>query len=60
MGINALAHATLLKKLNNGDYDGAANEFLKWDHASGQVVPGLTRRRSAERCLFGTVANSRW
>ncbi|EAV3903921.1 lysozyme [Salmonella enterica] len=46
MGINALAHAT------NGDYDGAANEFLKWDHASGQVVPGLTRRRSAERCLF--------
>ncbi|ECP0037826.1 lysozyme, partial [Salmonella enterica] len=23
MGINALAHATLLKKLNNGDYDGA-------------------------------------
>ncbi|ECX5512013.1 lysozyme, partial [Salmonella enterica subsp. enterica serovar Enteritidis] len=23
-----------------------------WDHASGQVVPGLTRRRSAERCLF--------
>ncbi|EDG1146289.1 lysozyme, partial [Salmonella enterica subsp. enterica serovar Enteritidis] len=22
------------------------------DHASGQVVPGLTRRRSAERCLF--------
>ncbi|ECD0901288.1 lysozyme, partial [Salmonella enterica subsp. enterica serovar Enteritidis] len=29
MGINALAHATLLKKLNNGDYDGAANEFLK-------------------------------
>ncbi|EDG1146310.1 lysozyme, partial [Salmonella enterica subsp. enterica] len=22
MGINALAHATLLKKLNNGDYDG--------------------------------------
>ncbi|ECX4769542.1 lysozyme, partial [Salmonella enterica subsp. enterica serovar Typhimurium] len=25
MGINALAHATLLKKLNNGDYDGAAN-----------------------------------
>ncbi|WP_415774780.1 glycoside hydrolase family protein [Salmonella enterica] len=28
------------------------NEFLKWDHASGQVVPGLTRRRSAERCLF--------
>ncbi|EGK1758692.1 lysozyme [Salmonella enterica subsp. enterica serovar Enteritidis] len=52
MGINALAHATLLKKLNNGDYDGAANELLKWDHASGQVVPGLTRRRSAERCLF--------
>ncbi|EAN8469025.1 lysozyme [Salmonella enterica] len=46
MGINALAHATLL------NYDGAANEFLKWDHASGQVVPGLTRRRSAECCLF--------
>ncbi|KYF03944.1 lysozyme [Salmonella enterica subsp. enterica serovar Typhimurium] len=49
MGNNALAHATLLKKLNIGDYDGAANEFQKWDHASGKVVPVLTRRRSAER-----------
>ena len=29
-----------------------ADEFLKWDHAGGKVVAGLTRRRAAERDLF--------
>lgn len=41
MGINVLVYVILLKKLNNGDYDGVVNEFLKWDYVSGQVVFGL-------------------
>jgi lysozyme len=48
----ALHHSTLLTKLNNRDYTGAADEFLKWNHANGKVVAGLTRRRQAERQMF--------
>ena len=52
VGRSALASSTLLKKLNSGDMPGAADQLLKWDHAGGKVVLGLTRRRQAERALF--------
>jgi lysozyme len=51
-GINALAHSTLLRRLNAGDMQGAAGEFLRWNRADGKVLPGLTRRRQAEREMF--------
>lgn len=44
--------STLLKKHNAGDYDGAADEFLKWEYDNHVVVPGLERRRAAERKLY--------
>jgi GH24 family phage-related lysozyme (muramidase) len=47
-----LGDSTLLKKLNAGDYKGAADQFLKWDKANGKVMKGLTIRRQAERALF--------
>lgn len=56
LGTQALHGSTLLKLVNGGDYAHAANEFLKWDHAGGVVVPGLTRRRQAEQKLFLTPA----
>ncbi|WES88792.1 lysozyme [Dickeya fangzhongdai] len=52
LGTRSLSTSTLLKKLNAGDVAGAAAEFLKWDRAGGKVLPGLTRRRTAERELF--------
>ena len=52
VGRDALKKSTLLRKLNAGDVKGAADQFLKWDHAGGKVVAGLTRRRKAERELF--------
>lgn len=51
-GIGALQTSTLLKKLNSGDFNGAANEFLRWNKANGQALTGLTRRRQAEREMF--------
>lgn len=51
-GGGALKSSTLLKKLNKGDYTGAANELLRWNKASGKVLAGLTRRRKAEKALF--------
>lgn len=35
-----------------GRYDQAADAFLNWDHVNGQIVHGLTQRRTAERDLF--------
>ena len=56
VGINSIKQSTLVQKVNAKDYAGAANEFLRWDKANlrGRLVqlPGLTRRRHAERQLF--------
>ncbi len=52
LGSGALAKSTLLKKLNTGDYQGAADEFSKWVNAGGKQLPGLVKRRAAERELF--------
>ena len=58
VGINSIERSTLVKKVNAKDYHGAANEFLRWNkaHVRGTLVqlPGLTRRRQAERELFLT------
>ncbi len=52
LGSGALKNSTLLKKHNAGDFQGAADEFLKWNHAGGQVLAGLTRRREGERARY--------
>lgn len=44
--------STLLNKLNNGDFRGTGDEFLRWNRAAGRVMSGLTKRREAERTLF--------
>ena len=49
-----LGDSTLLKKLNDRDYFGAAAEFHKWNKAGGKSLAGLTRRRNAEAELFLT------
>lgn len=52
VGINAFAKSTLLKKLNAKDYQGAADEFDRWNKDNGKVVAGLTRRRDADEEMF--------
>lgn len=52
IGTRAFSTSTLLKLLNQKDYAGAAEQFLRWDKAGGKVMPGLTRRRYAEREMF--------
>jgi len=48
--------STLLRKLNAGDTAGAAEQFSRWVHAGGKVLPGLVKRRAAERAMFLGVA----
>lgn len=56
VGVSALKGSTLLKKLNAGDYSGAAGEFKKWDKVGGKPLSGLTRRRKAEVDMFNSLA----
>lgn len=53
-GEGALAKSTLLKKLNKGDYKGAASEFKRWTYAGGKQYKGLVDRRAREATLFLT------
>ncbi|WP_191939625.1 lysozyme (plasmid) [Pantoea agglomerans] len=52
LGIGNFRTSTLLKKLNAGDYTGAADEFSRWVRAGGKQLPGLIKRRDAEKSLF--------
>jgi lysozyme len=57
LGGSNFATSTLLRKLNEKNYTGAAAEFKRWNLDNGKVVPGLTARRLKEETLFtkGTV-----
>lgn len=52
VGAGAFKRSTLLKKLNQKDIQGAADEFLRWNKVGNRAVKGLTRRRISERELF--------
>jgi GH24 family phage-related lysozyme (muramidase) len=52
VGPTNFSSSTLVKKLNAGDYEGAASEFKKWNKAGGKELEGLSRRRAAEAALF--------
>jgi GH24 family phage-related lysozyme (muramidase)/LysM repeat protein len=52
IGFGAFQQSSLVQKLNNGDYQGTANEFDLWIHSGGKVLQGLVTRRKAEKALF--------
>jgi len=53
VGVNALRHSTLLKKVNANPSDPTIrDEFMKWNKANGAVLPGLTNRRRDEANLY--------
>lgn len=51
-GDGGLKTSTLLRMHNDGDYEGAAAQFARWNKAGGRVLNGLTRRRAAEAELY--------
>lgn len=52
IGSGNLRSSALLKLVNKGDFEAAADEFLKWDKQNKRVLAGLTKRRIKERELF--------
>lgn len=55
IGENAFRKSTLVKRLNAGDVQGAAEQFAAWNKVNRKAVVGLTRRRAAEAKLFRTA-----
>ena len=54
VGVGALKQSTALRKLNAGDYAGAADALTMWTKCRRKVLAGLVRRRKEERALFLT------
>lgn len=52
IGGGNFATSTLLRDLNASKYADAAKEFLRWNHADGKILSGLTMRRMREKELF--------
>jgi len=56
VGQGAFADSTLLRLLNEGDYNGAEMQFQRWNLNDGTVMAGLTNRRKAEAAMFSGTA----
>ena len=52
VGVTNMSRSSVVKYLNAGMVEKAAGAFMLWNKAAGRVMPGLTRRRAAERALF--------
>ena len=51
VGSEAFCSSSLVRKANAGDMPGACAELDKWVYAKGQKLPGLVKRRAAERAM---------
>ena len=51
VGREAFCQSTLVRKVNAGGLPGACAELSRWTYAGGRQLPGLVKRRAAERAL---------
>lgn len=51
VGASAFCKSTMARKLKAGDIPGACAELSRWVYAKGQLLPGLVKRRAAERAM---------
>lgn len=52
IGLHAFGGSTVLRRHDAGELYAAAGAFILWNRAGGREMPGLTRRREAERALY--------
>jgi lysozyme len=52
VGLGNLQRSSLRMKTNRGEFEEAAEEFMKWTKAGGRVLPGLVKRRQDEQRLY--------
>jgi len=54
-GLGSLKKSTLLKRVNEGNFDAVPAELMKWTRAGGKEIAGLVRRRRAVAKLWRGV-----
>lgn len=54
VGPGAMRGSTLVRLLNQGQYNAVPAQLMRWDKAGGKRLRGLTRRRAAEANLWKT------
>lgn len=54
VGCGAIQQSTIFKLFHSGNIPAACEQFPRWVYAGGKVLPGLVKRRQAERerCLL--------
>jgi lysozyme len=52
LGPSNLSSSTMLRVLNEGNYEEVPAQIKRWNKAGGKVLQGLIRRREAEALLF--------
>ena len=55
VGIDAFANSTLLRLLNDGQYDQVPAQLRRWNKVKGKTITGLINRREKEIALWLTV-----
>lgn len=58
VGLGAYYRSNVRRYLSGGFNDEAMQSLLNWCHVGGKEVPGLLRRRQAEKALFTTPDDS--
>ena len=51
-GLGNLQRSQIRIKANRGEWQAAADALMDWTKGGGKVLPGLVKRREAERALF--------
>lgn len=51
-GLGNLQRSQIRIKANRGEWESAAEALMDWTKGGGRVLPGLVKRREAERALF--------
>ena len=52
LGLGAYKSSTFKRRIDNGDWEGAAQECVKWCNAGGKKVKGLIIRRGVEAMMI--------
>ena len=52
LGIGRLQTSTLRRKINACDWEGANEQLMLWTRGGGKILPGLVKRRTAEKLLL--------
>jgi lysozyme len=51
-GLGNFQRSTIRMKANRGEWEEAAEAFMQWTKGGGKELPGLVKRRKAEKALF--------